>query len=157
MRMRIYKEHGSADPWNLKHARGALVEADFLAQYLQLRFGRDQPAMLRPDTIDVFEQAAGLFIRSEDSRALIRAVRLYRRLQALIRLSLDDTLDPAKAPKGLQEALLRAAALDPGLDHPGLDMATLGATLSAMQKAVANLFDRHCPPDPSEAREGDAP
>ncbi|WP_191061901.1 bifunctional [glutamine synthetase] adenylyltransferase/[glutamine synthetase]-adenylyl-L-tyrosine phosphorylase, partial [Geminicoccus harenae] len=31
MRMRIFKEHGSDDPWNLKHVRGGIVEVEFLA------------------------------------------------------------------------------------------------------------------------------
>ena len=38
MRARIFREHGSDDPWNIKHARGGLVELEFLAQFLQLRF-----------------------------------------------------------------------------------------------------------------------
>ncbi len=59
MRMRIFKEHGSDDPWNLKHVRGGLVEAEFLAQFLQLRHGGDNPEILTPATIGVFERAAG--------------------------------------------------------------------------------------------------
>ena len=145
MRLRMFKEHGSDDPWALKHARGGLVEAEFLAQYLELRHGGEHPALLRPDTIGVFEEAVGRCIRAEDGRLLIRAVRLYRRLQALLRLSLDEKLDPAKVPKGLQEALVRTASIDPEIAHPGLDIRALGETLSALQAEVAALFDRHCP------------
>ncbi len=151
MRLRIFKEHGSDDPWNLKHARGGLVEAEFLAQYLQLRYAAEHPAILTPDTIGVFERAAGQCIRPEDSEILIRAVRLYCRLQALLRLSLDEHVDPGKAPKGLQEALVRTACIDPEIARPGLDIVALNETLSAMQNAVAEIFDRHCPPDQSDA------
>ncbi len=147
MLFRIFKEHGSDDPWNLKHARGGLVEAEFLAQYLQLRHGADHPDMLTPETIGVFERAAGHSIRSADSRLLIRAVKLYRRLQALLRLSLDKTFDPKTAPKGLIEALIRTAGIDPEIDRPGLDIDSLGATLGDLQRQVRDLFDRHCPPD----------
>ncbi len=157
MRERIFKEHGSNDPWNLKHARGGLVEVEFLAQYLQLRYGSGCSGILTPGTIGVFEQAADRCIGSEDSRKLIRAVRLYRRLQALLRLSLDEQVDPDKAPKGLQEALVRTASIDPEIAHPGLDIAGLSATLSALQKSVADQFDRHCPPDPIEPLPGDTP
>ena len=146
MRMRIFKEHGGDDPWNLKHARGALVEAEFLAQYLQIRHAADHPSMMTPDTIGVFERAAGPCIEPEESRLLIRAVQLYRRLQALLRLSLNENVDPENAPKGLQEALVRSASIDPEIERPGLDITALSGILSAMQKDVADIFDRHCPP-----------
>ncbi len=146
MRERIFKEHGSDDPWNLKHARGGLVEVEFLAQYLQLRHGVDQPGLLSPQTTSVFERAAGHCIRSADSRLLIRAVHLYRRLQALLRLSLDEAIDPRTAPKGLIEALVRTASIDPEIARPGLDIEQLSATLTELQREVAELFDRHCPP-----------
>ena len=151
MRLRIFKEHGSDDPWNLKHARGGLVEAEFLAQFLQLRHAAEHPEILTPETIGVFERAAGQSIRSADSRILIRAVCLYRRLQALLRLSLDKAIDPKTAPKGLIEALIRAASIDPEIDRPGLDIEGLGETLSSLQREVAELFDHHCPPkDPND-------
>ena len=150
MRLRIFDEHGSDDPWNLKHARGGLVEAEFLAQYLQLRHAAEHPAILSPETVLVFERAAGQSMRSADSRLLIRAVQLHRRLQALLRLSLDRAFDPKTAPKGLIEALIRSASLDPEIDHPGLDIDGLGETLCSLQQGVAGLFDRHCPPQPSD-------
>lgn len=145
MRMRIFKEHGSDDPWNLKHVRGGLVEVEFLAQYFQLRHGSDHQDILQPATIAVFKRAAGQCMEPEESRQLIRAVTLYRRLQALLRLSLDDQLNPAKATKGLEEALVHVVSLDPELDRPGLDISALGATLAAVQATVADLFDRYCP------------
>ena len=150
MRERIFKEHGSDDSWNLKHAAGGLVEAEFLAQYLQLRHGFEHPTLLSPETTLVFERAAGLCIRSADSRLLIRSVQLYRRLQALLRLSLGETIDPKSAPKGLIEALIRTASIDPEIARPGLDIEQLSATLSVLQRDVAELFDRHCPPRQTE-------
>ncbi|MGI9484522.1 MAG: bifunctional [glutamine synthetase] adenylyltransferase/[glutamine synthetase]-adenylyl-L-tyrosine phosphorylase, partial [Geminicoccaceae bacterium] len=147
----VFKEHGSDDPWNLKHACGGLVEAEFLAQFLQLRFAAEYPEILTPETIGVFERAAGQSIRSADARLLIRAVCLYRRLQALLRLSLDKAIDPKTAPKGLIEALIRAASIDPEIDRPGLDIDGLSETLCSLQREVAELFDRHCPAeDPND-------
>ena len=134
MRLRVFKEHGSDDPWNLKHARGGLVEAEFLAQFLQLHHAADYPEILTPETIGVFERAAGQSIRSADARLLIRAVCLYRRLQALLRLSLDKAIDPKTAPKGLIEALVRAASIDPEIDRPGLEHR--GAWRDVMQPAA---------------------
>ncbi|MEZ5866521.1 MAG: hypothetical protein R3D25_21525 [Geminicoccaceae bacterium] len=39
MRLRIFKEHGSDNPWNLKHCQGGLDDLEFAAQYLVLRHG----------------------------------------------------------------------------------------------------------------------
>jgi glutamate-ammonia-ligase adenylyltransferase len=147
MRARIFREHGDGHPWNLKHARGGLVEAEFLAQYLQLRFAPEHPALLTTSTLETFAQAAALEVLSAaDSRALIEATRLYRRLQAVLRLSIQDRFDAASAPPGLRRALVRAAAQE---DEAGLDaahaFAELQATLEAAQAQVAAIFARHCP------------
>jgi glutamate-ammonia-ligase adenylyltransferase len=156
MRARIFREHGDDDPWNLKHARGGLVEAEFLAQFLQLRFAPEQPALLTTSTLETFAKAAALgLLTAEDSRALIRATELYRRLQAVLRLSIQDRFDAASAPPGLRRALVRAAA---PADEPALDtayaFAELQATLAACEAEVAAIFARHCPaalPDEDQA------
>ena len=58
MRERIFKEHGSADPWNLKHARGGMVEIEFAAQYLKLAARREHArACARPAMRELFAAA----------------------------------------------------------------------------------------------------
>ena len=75
----------------------------------------------------------------------------------MLRLSLDQRFDPETAPKGLKEALVQAASIDPEIAHPGLDIETLGGILSQTQESVAKLFDLHCPADMSSNLEtGDA-
>jgi glutamate-ammonia-ligase adenylyltransferase len=79
MRARIFREHGDDHPWNLKHARGGLVEAEFLAQFLQLRFAPEHPELLTTSTLATFAKAAEAGVLPEgDARALSQAVRLYR-------------------------------------------------------------------------------
>ena len=110
MRERIFREHGDDDPWNLKHARGGLIEAEFLAQYLQLRLLPDHPSMRTVSTEQAFLQAAEVAaLRAADARLLVDAVRLYRRLQAVLRLSVQDRFASDTAPAGLRHALMRAA------------------------------------------------
>ena len=130
----------------MKHVRGGLVEAEFLAQYLQLRFAPEHPMLLTSNTVDTFERAAAVDVLAlEDSVLLIRATKLYRRLQAVLRLSVGERFDAAAAPQGLRRALLRAAALDHEFDRPGLDFAMLEKDLKAMQAAVRTIFDQLCP------------
>ena len=147
MRERIFREHGDDDPWNLKHARGGLVEAEFLAQYLQLRYLPDHPSMRTVSTEATFERAAAIHALSQaDAAFLVDAVRLYRRLQAVLRLSIQDRFAADTAPAGLQRALLRAAH---GADAPLLrpDLGELADELRAKQRAVSRIFGHFCPPE----------
>jgi [glutamine synthetase] adenylyltransferase / [glutamine synthetase]-adenylyl-L-tyrosine phosphorylase len=144
MRERIFREHGDADPWNLKHARGGLIEAEFLAQYLQLRLLPDHPAMRTVSTEQAFLQAAEVgALRPADARLLVEAVRLYRRLQAVLRLSVQDSFVPDTAPRGLRHALLRAA--HGGQDLPRDDLGALQEEVRATQAEVSRMFARFCP------------
>ena len=50
MRAAIAKEKGDADPWDLKYAAGALVDIEFIAQYLQLIHAAATPEILDTST-----------------------------------------------------------------------------------------------------------
>jgi [glutamine synthetase] adenylyltransferase / [glutamine synthetase]-adenylyl-L-tyrosine phosphorylase len=148
MRARIFREHGSDDPWNIKHVRGGLVELEFLAQFLKLRFAPTHPDLLTTGTVETFLRAAGDgLLEPEDAAALIRAGRLYHRLQAVLRLSVqEEGFDPGRAPVGLRQALVRAAyrEADP-LPAQQLDFAELERTLIVMEARVRQIFERLCP------------
>jgi [glutamine synthetase] adenylyltransferase / [glutamine synthetase]-adenylyl-L-tyrosine phosphorylase len=147
MRERIFREHGDDDPWNLKHARGGLVEAEFLAQYLQLSQLAHHPTMRTVSTEETFLRAARIGVLShDDARRLAGAVKLYRRLQAVLRLSVDGKFTAATAPRGLCHALQRAAH---GLDDlpPRDDLADLEQELRITQAVVSRIYDRHCQAD----------
>src|SRR2546423_6779446 len=58
MRARIEKEKGMRDPWELKGARGGLVDLEFIAQHLQLVHAPDQPRVRSQNTVDAFENLA---------------------------------------------------------------------------------------------------
>jgi glutamate-ammonia-ligase adenylyltransferase len=156
MRARIFREHGDQDPWNLKHAKGGLLEAEFLAQFLQLRFAPEHPALLTTGTLETFERAiAEGVLSAREGRILVEAVRLYRRLQAVLRLSIRDRFEAGSAPPGLRRALVRAAVRehdDPAPD-PARGFEELEARLRATEAEVALMFDRHCP----DAAAGDGP
>ncbi len=50
MRARIDKEHGTDDIWAVKYLRGGLIDIEFIAQYLQLRYAHRKPDVLSPNT-----------------------------------------------------------------------------------------------------------
>ncbi len=146
MRARIFREHGTPDPWHLKHAPGGLLEAEFLAQFLQLRFAPEHPSLLTTSSTETFERAATIgALTPAESALLVRAVRLFRRLQAVLRLSIQDRFEAGTAPKGLRAALVRAASLGGEFGGPGQDFEALEEELRAMQAAVHRSFSRFCP------------
>jgi glutamate-ammonia-ligase adenylyltransferase len=148
MRARIFREHGSDDPWHLKHARGGLVELEFLAQFLKLRHAPARPDLLTTGTVETFLRAAaeGL-LDADDGAALMRASRLYHRLQAVLRLSLQENFSPARAPAGVRQALLRAAFHDAdAVPAQPQEFAELEQTLIEAQARVHQIFETLCPP-----------
>ena len=73
-------------------------------------------------------------------------MRLYRRLQAVLRLSVQDRFVAAAAPGGLRHALMRAAH-GAGHDLPRDDLQVLEEELREQEAAVSRIFARFCPGD----------
>ena len=59
MRERIAAEYPPGDPFDLKYARGGLVDLEFIAQYLQLLHAHDHPEVLAGGTAACFEAWPG--------------------------------------------------------------------------------------------------
>ena len=71
MRAAIAAEKGDADPWDLKYAAGALVDIEFVAQYLQLAHAAALPEILDTSTARVLDKAARLGVLAvEDAEVL---------------------------------------------------------------------------------------
>jgi glutamate-ammonia-ligase adenylyltransferase len=147
MRARIFKEHGSDNPWNLKHVRGGIVEIEFVAQFLKLLHAYTVPELRTTATRAIFAAAAeaGLLPRDQVLE-LIRALALHQSLQAVLRLSSPERFDPKAAPPRLLEALVRAAALALEGEPPPADFEALERLLRDGQLAVRRIFDELCPP-----------
>ncbi len=134
MRVRIAREHGSENHWNVKHVRGGLVDCEFMAQYLQLRHAHDHPDILNTGTVSAYRNLsdAGL-IAPDVARTLIDATRLWRRLQGLLRLTLEGSANPDDFPIPLKRLLAEAADME--------DFADLDAAMAQTATAVRNLYD----------------
>ena len=155
MRERIFKEHGVAHPWALKHTRGGMVEVEFLAQYLVLAGGDAALVAQRPGTVFAAAAARGL-LDPDDAAALAAAACLYQSLQAVLRLSVESRLEPARSPPRLLEALRRAASLVPGIG-PFPDFASLQRQLIESQDRVRHLFGALCPAPAAPDQSGERP
>jgi glutamate-ammonia-ligase adenylyltransferase len=135
MRGAIAREKGDADPWELKYAAGALVDIEFIAQYLQLVHAAETPAILDPSTARTLEKAErhGV-LKPEDAAVLRPAVALFHNLTQILRLCLAGKFDPASAGAGVLSLLARAA------DVP--DFPALQAYAAETQRQVRECFLR---------------
>ena len=135
MRGAIAAEKGDGNPWDLKYAKGGLVDLEFIAQYLQLVHAHAAPSILDTSTARVLDAARQLKLMTvEDAEVLRSAAQLYHDLTQILRLCLSGPFDPKTAGPGLLRLLTRAA------DVP--DFATLTATLLETQAKVRASFVR---------------
>jgi [glutamine synthetase] adenylyltransferase / [glutamine synthetase]-adenylyl-L-tyrosine phosphorylase len=135
MRAAIAAEKGDADPWDLKYAVGALVDIEFIAQYLQLIHAAALPEILDTSTARTLEKAARLGVLApEDADVLRPAVRLYHDLTQILRLCLPGAFEPKSARPGVLTLLAHAADLP--------DFAALEAHLHDTQQKVRDCFVR---------------
>ena len=135
MRAAIAKEKADTDPWDLKYAAGALVDVEFIAQYLQLVHAATLPEILDTSTARVLEKASRLSVLNAEDAAVLRpAVRLFHDLTQILRLCLTSAFDPKTASAGVLGLLARAADLP---DFPALQ-----AHVVETQRQVRACFAR---------------
>ncbi len=135
MRGAIAQEKGDADPWDLKYAAGALVDIEFIAQYLQLVHAAATPDILDTSTARTLEKAERLgALKAEDAAVLRPAVTLFHNLAQILRLCLTGKFDPASVSAGVLGLLTRAADLP---DFPALQ-----AHVTDTQRQVRDCFVR---------------
>ena len=96
MRNRIRCEHGSRIRHSVKLRPGGLMEAEFIAQYLQLLHAYEVPGILAGDAVSVFDAAASTAVLDAGTaRELADATRLWRNLQGILRLTTgQDSVGP---------------------------------------------------------------
>lgn len=135
MRSAIADEKGDEDRWDLKYAKGGLVDIEFIAQYLALAHGRAHPAIVETSTLKVITQAAqaGL-IAPQDGQLLADTGKLMHDLTQVLRLCLAGPFKPEEASPALRRLLARAGTLP--------DFSTLEAHLFEAQDAVREAFER---------------
>jgi glutamate-ammonia-ligase adenylyltransferase len=135
MRAAIAKEKGDANIWDLKYAAGALVDIEFIAQYLQLIHAAALPELLDTSTARILEKATRFgVLQPEHAEVLRPAVRLFHDLTQILRLCLPAAFDPKTASAGVLALLARAADLP--------DFPALAAHIEETQRQVRACFLR---------------
>ena len=134
MRALIAQEKGDADPWNLKLAKGGLLDIEFVAQYLVLRHAAKAPELRQIGVAQTLRAAARLGLappRCAD--VLIEGHKLLSDVTQLTRVSVGSDFRPDAAPEGVKRRIAAALGLP--------DIVALAADLQDKRAAVRSCFD----------------
>ena len=135
MRALMLREHKPSSAWDIKRTRGGLVEAEFIAQYLQLIHAPHQTSVLATNTLEAFGRLrAANLITAADADVVAEACQLFHRLTQVLRLCLSGEYIPETALPGLNRAVAMAAGTP--------DVRGAEDLLRQNQRLVAALFDR---------------
>ena len=136
MRMKL---EDSASDRNIKRGPGGTMDAEFVAQMLQLKFGRERPEVCLTGTLEALAalEAAGC-LDSSHAAALSRRYGFLRRVEARIRLM--DSTGRHEFPE--EGAELSKLAFLMGYDHPDLLAQEVAETFREMRISFDEIFAR---------------
>ena len=96
LRQRMEKELGkeNAEHRNIKTGRGGMVDVEFIAQYLQLRHGRENISLRCRNTVEALERLRNENLISKmDCENLVSGYKFLRRLENKLRLVHDQSIN----------------------------------------------------------------
>lgn len=134
MRGRLLRELPPSGPWDVKMRPGGGIEVEFIAQALQLVHGVRPGCQATRAALRHLADEGGL--PADTAAMLIRADRLWRTVQSMVRITVGRGADDL--PPAAEEALLRVAG--PQLGTPGLTLPQLRAALDAAAQDVRTAF-----------------
>jgi glutamate-ammonia-ligase adenylyltransferase len=134
MRLRVAKEFPAKDAWELKYARGGLVDLEFIVQFLMLAHAAEEPRVLQTNTREALKALARHGVLSSERHRVLEEGRvLLHTLLQVLRVAVEGPFVPAEAGPGLAALLCRAA------DAPSLS--TLERRLVETEAEIAALFE----------------
>lgn len=137
MRERIARSFPADRPWDVKYARGGVIDLEFIVQYLLLREGaRIGQAMITPHLDTAIRRLAEYQgLTPTQAADLLDAHRFYQSLLMTLRLTLAER--PALAediPAGVRRLLVAQHGCD--------DFMALEEKLLARERTVHHIFDQ---------------
>ena len=142
LRQRMEKELGKENEkhLNIKTGRGGMVDVEFIAQYLQLRHGKEKPALRCRNTVDALSllQSENL-ISPLDYENLATGYKFLRRLENKLRLVHDQSVNELTADPTALAKLARHLGYPDTSGHP----ATLfQEDYARTTQVIREIFDR---------------
>ncbi len=106
------KLEATASPRSLKRAVGGIADVEFVLQLLQLKYGRDCPAILQPNIWDAIDTAERHQLLNEGMAAVLRNGYSFLRLaEARLRIMTDHPLTELPQQPAALEQLARRMGL----------------------------------------------
>jgi [glutamine synthetase] adenylyltransferase / [glutamine synthetase]-adenylyl-L-tyrosine phosphorylase len=132
MRNLMLKEQLKKGPWDIKRAKGGLVDIEFIAQYLQLI--ANDPNSLSTATLEALQNAEkNQSLSKSHAMTLKSACQLFQNLTQMLRLCVLDYFEPSNSSKNLNQAIARSAGMP--------DIAAAEALLIDTQNQVSEIFE----------------
>ncbi|MET3662605.1 bifunctional [glutamine synthetase] adenylyltransferase/[glutamine synthetase]-adenylyl-L-tyrosine phosphorylase [Aquamicrobium ahrensii] len=133
MRKLIEEEKPPRDLWDIKLARGGLIDLEFIAQVAVLTGSfTGKPGITA--TLDVLAGLAPDYADAGMREELVRAYALYAAITQITRLCLTGPFDREDVPPGLSDLLLAVTGMP--------DFSVLEAELRDTEAGVRRCFDR---------------
>lgn len=133
MHNRLVKEHGSNNIWNIKHVKGGLMDAEFIAQYLLLQQAANHPNILTGDTVEAFNRLRDMSLAPPKLMSELAKHTLFlKNMQGLLRLCYDTRRGEADFPPGLKRLLAKAGNVG--------DFVDLEDKLRQTEKRIAEAY-----------------
>ncbi|MDB5642549.1 MAG: (Glutamate--ammonia-ligase) adenylyltransferase, partial [Hyphomicrobiales bacterium] len=134
MRALIAQEKGDTQVWDLKLARGGMMDIEFIAQFLVLQHAAEKAEILNVDTQDVLRAAMRLGVLDPaQGEKLVAAHRLYTVLMQTFRLATDGDFDAKTMAAGVLRRIAAAADLP--------DFRLLETMLADTRADVRHIFE----------------
>jgi len=127
------KLESTAGPRSLKRGRGGVTDVEFLAQLLQIKYGRQQPTILTPNLWDALNaiEAAGL-LSKEETTILRDGYSFLRFVEARLRIVTDRPLTELPDDDAARLKLARRVGFD--------DLTRFDAELGLIKAANRQVF-----------------
>ncbi|MBV9654997.1 MAG: bifunctional [glutamine synthetase] adenylyltransferase/[glutamine synthetase]-adenylyl-L-tyrosine phosphorylase [Acetobacteraceae bacterium] len=140
MRARMLRDLPPNGPWDVKHRPGGLIEVEFVAQALQLIHAPSHREVCSQTTRTALANlAAAKLLAEPDAALLIRADRVWRTVQGMLRLTVGRVARDVRLPDASAHALLRACA---AVGADAVDVPALRVTLDQLAGEVRAAFIR---------------
>ena len=109
MRNRIALEFPGRNIWDIKHKPGGLVDAEFIAQYLQLLHAAECPEILSPNTIhSIYQLREHGFLNSRAANEIIGGLTFWYDLESALRITTTEGLENKSHNSGPRKMLAKA-------------------------------------------------
>ena len=106
MRSRIERNKKPAGLWDVKHARGGLIDIEFITQYLQLKYAHSNTEVLATNTAEaIIRLSDSSLLNHSHSEKLLEALALWTQLQGILRLTVGDNCDEHRFSRPIRALL----------------------------------------------------